>query len=281
MTKIIYFAGAVLGAFLLQAQVCQAVTALAPAGAAAKPGAGFETKTGLYKWQVVEPGAAARAYFVNLKDGDRIETPFVVKFGLSGGWGLAPITAPARKKSGHHHLLINQELPLNFTAALPFTDNYKHFGKGQMESVLALPPGDYTLRLLLADDKHLPHFVYSKPIKITVTALRDIDLATVVKKGVSLQADKPMPTGAIRVQFHASGFNVAHQAQQIKDTGHFRLRVSPVSGGASVDMDFTLGQTEVWLKPPAGEYRLTLDFLDNQNPQAKLTESAQMALTVQ
>ena len=41
-------------------------------------------------------------------------------------------------KSGHHHLLVNRDLPLDFKAALPFNEQYIHFGKGQMETVLTL-----------------------------------------------------------------------------------------------------------------------------------------------
>lgn len=53
--------------------------------------------------------------------------------------------------AGHHHLLINQALPLDFTKPLPFTEKYIHFGKGQMETVVDLAPGRYELRLVLAD----------------------------------------------------------------------------------------------------------------------------------
>ncbi len=43
----------------------------------------------------------------------------------------------------------------------PFNAQYIHFGMGQMEAVFNMPPGKYTLRLLLADHQHLPHFVAS------------------------------------------------------------------------------------------------------------------------
>ena len=77
-----------------------------------------------HAWQAALPRLTAEAYFTNLKDGDKIETPYLVKFGLSGGWGLAPIAKAARAKSGHHHLLVNRPLPLNFKEALPFNDQY-------------------------------------------------------------------------------------------------------------------------------------------------------------
>ncbi len=141
----------------------------------------------LHPWQAALPRGEAEAYFTNLKSGDSIETPFVLKFGLSGGWGLAPIAKPLGGKSGHHHLLVDRDLPLDFKAALPFNEQYIHFGKGQMETVLTLPPGSYTLRMLLADDKHLPHFVYSKPLKVTVTKKNATDPQTLVTKGITIK----------------------------------------------------------------------------------------------
>lgn len=235
----------------------------------------------LHPWQAPTPRANAEAYFTNLKDGDVIDTPFVLKFGLSGGWGLAPIAQSARAKSGHHHLLINRELPLNFKQPLPFNEQYIHFGKGQMEHVLTLAPGTYTLRMLLADQKHLPHFVFSKPTRITVRQKTNTDPKTLQIRGIQLL----LPAGAearapVLVQFHASGLNVAHAAQREKDTGHFRLTLTPSSGGAPQVMDFTNGQTETWLAPPAGGYALQLDFVDNLNPGNTLAPAASAPLRV-
>ena len=56
-------------------------------------------------------------------------------------------------RAGHHHLLINQPLPLDFKKPLPFTEQYIHFGKGQMETVVDLKPGTCTFNLLLADQQ--------------------------------------------------------------------------------------------------------------------------------
>lgn len=60
--------------------------------------------TALHPWQAALPRLTADAYFTNLKNGDKIEMPFVVRFGLSGGWGLAPISKALGGKTGHHHL---------------------------------------------------------------------------------------------------------------------------------------------------------------------------------
>jgi hypothetical protein len=45
-----------------------------------------------------------------------------------------------------------------------------HFGKGQTETSVTLPPGKHTLQLVLGDSLHIPHdpAVYSKQITITV-----------------------------------------------------------------------------------------------------------------
>ncbi|HEY1392996.1 MAG TPA: DUF4399 domain-containing protein [Methylibium sp.] len=213
-------------------------------------------------------------YFSNLKDGDRIETPYLLKFGLSR-YGLAPIVK-AVPNTGHHHLLVNRELPLDFGKPLPFDEHYIHFGKGQMEKVLTFPPGTYTLRLLLADHRHIPYFVYSKPMTITVTKNHpDIDPNSLVKPGVELLA----PHAGARleppflVQFHASGLNVG--AAEIKDegVGHFRL-VAERAGAAPEPIDFGDGHTEAWLRPPAGAYKLRLELVSNADPSKVMASSA-------
>ena len=238
----------------------------------------------LHPWQAALPRLTAEAYFTNLKDDAKIETPFRVTFGLSGGWGLAPISKPIDGKSGHHHLLVNRELPLDFKTALPFNDQYIHFGKGQMETVLTLEPGTYNLRLLLADDKHLPHFVFSKPLKITVTRKnKDVDPKSLVQKGISMpniQANAPLK-GPFRVQFQASGFNVAHLNQKEKDTGHFRLTLTPEKGGKPAEMNLVNGQTEVWLSPPSGSYAMKLDLVDNIDPGKTLAQTMAVPVRVE
>lgn len=256
---------------------CQAQSPAAPIKMVSTPAS-------LHPWQAALPRLTAEAYFTNLKDDAKIETPFRATFGLSGGWGLAPISKPIDGKSGHHHLLVDRDLPLDFKTALPFNDQYIHFGKGQMETVLTLEPGTYNLRLLLADDKHLPRFVYSKPLKITVTRKnKDTDPKSLVTNGIRLLNIEPDSTlrGPFRVQFQASGFNVAHLSQKEKDTGHFRLTLTPANGGKPAAMDLVNGQTEVWLSPPSGNYAMKLDLVDNLNPGKTLAETLAVSVRVE
>ena len=229
----------------------------------------------IHPWDVPTPRLKSEAYFTNLQDGDQIETPFVLKFGLSGGWGLAPVSKASSGKSGHHHLLVNRELPLNFKQALPFNDQYIHFGGGQMETVLTFAPGTYTLRMLLANQQHLPHFVYSKPATITVTKKNTTDPKTLQTKGISLM----VPEGEtlrppFRVQFHASLLNVGHLSQQAPDTGHFKLKVVSLNGKGSAELDYPDGQTETYLSPPSGAYRLQLEWVDNMTGKTDLIAPA-------
>ena len=50
----------------------------------------------------------AKVYFINLKDGQEVTSPFLVQFGLSG-MGVAP-AGVEKPNTGHHHLLIDSTL---------------------------------------------------------------------------------------------------------------------------------------------------------------------------
>ena len=82
--------------------------------------------------------------------------------------GVAPKGVVA-KNAGHHHLLIDTELP-PFDKEIPSDRNHLHFGAGQTEVRIELPPGTHTLQLLMGDHNHVPHDppVYSEKITVTV-----------------------------------------------------------------------------------------------------------------
>jgi hypothetical protein len=93
--------------------------------------------------------------------------PFRVWFGLRY-MGVAP-RGVAYPNTGHHHLLIDTDLPAP-DQPIPSDRQHLHFGAGETETMLELPPGKHTLQLLMGDDKHIPHDppVYSKKITIYV-----------------------------------------------------------------------------------------------------------------
>jgi hypothetical protein len=109
----------------------------------------------------------AQVYFISPADGEVLSSPFVVRFGLRG-MGVAP-AGVEKAGTGHHHLVVDAELPPS-GLPIPATDHYRHFGKGQTEVTLDLPPGDHTLQLLLGDHFHIPHGrpVVSERISIKV-----------------------------------------------------------------------------------------------------------------
>ena len=111
----------------------------------------------------------AEVYIQSPEDGAEVTSPFTVRFGLRG-MGVAPAGITA-ENTGHHHLLIDVETMPPSNMPLPSSDNVRHFGLGQTETELDLPPGEHTLQLVLGDALHIPHDppVRSQKITITVT----------------------------------------------------------------------------------------------------------------
>ncbi|MDR2212668.1 MAG: DUF4399 domain-containing protein [Pseudomonadales bacterium] len=111
--------------------------------------------------------ADAKVYILSPANGATVESPFTVVFGLSG-MGVAPAGIEF-ENAGHHHLLIDTDLPANLSLPLPADEQHVHFGKGQTEASITLPPGQHTLQLVLGDHLHIP---FDPPVvseKITVT----------------------------------------------------------------------------------------------------------------
>lgn len=130
--------------------VAAALTLLAaPANAQSKP-AGKDTKL----------------YFIWPHSGATVKSPFWCRFGLRNmGVTHAGDDYP---NSGHHHLLIDVNEPLNPNEPIPSDKSHLHFGAGQTETQLDLAPGKHTLQLVLGDAKHYP---FNPPVvseKITI-----------------------------------------------------------------------------------------------------------------
>jgi hypothetical protein len=111
----------------------------------------------------------AYLYIIWPNDGDRIKGAFWCRFGLRnmGVTHAGDTTA----NLGHHHLLIDVDEQLDLDQPIPQDRKHLHFGAGQTEVRLDLPPGPHTLQLVLGDAEHIPFDppIVSKKIKITVT----------------------------------------------------------------------------------------------------------------
>jgi hypothetical protein len=112
--------------------------------------------------------AGAEVYIVSPKDGAKVTSPVTVVFGLKG-MGVAP-AGMKLDNTGHHHLLVDAEVPADLSQPLAANEHSLHFGKGQTETSLTLTPGKHTLQLVLGDSLHVPHdpAVVSKKITVVV-----------------------------------------------------------------------------------------------------------------
>jgi hypothetical protein len=108
----------------------------------------------------------ALLYFIWPQNGATIKGGFWCRFGLRN-MGVTH-AGDDYQNSGHHHLLLDATEPLDPKEPIPQDKNHLHFGAGQTETRLELPPGKHTLQLVLGDAKH---YLFDPPImseKITV-----------------------------------------------------------------------------------------------------------------
>lgn len=94
----------------------------------------------------------AKVFFVNLKNGQKIKSPFKVQMGASG---IALDSAGAlRPASGHHHILIDAGDSFPTGEVVPKDSSHLHFGNAQKEAELKLTPGEHKITMQYADGIH-------------------------------------------------------------------------------------------------------------------------------
>ncbi|QJD88765.1 DUF4399 domain-containing protein [Duganella dendranthematis] len=104
--------------------------------------------------------------FVEPANGATVSSPFKVKFAVAG-MDVKP-AGDMTANTGHHHLLINAAA-IKAGEVIPMDDKHIHFGKGQTETELTLPPGNYTLTMQFANGLHQAYGPgMNKEIKVTV-----------------------------------------------------------------------------------------------------------------
>lgn len=209
--------------------------------------------------------AGAEVYFADLKDGATVGTQLTIHFGLRN-MGVAPAGAD-RPNSGHHHLLIDTELP-PLDQPIPNDPHHLHFGGGQTQETVTLSPGDHTLQLLFGDKDHVPHDppLMSKRITVhvvePVTRLPSPPGAKVYFVGLKDGAVVPQN---VTIHFGLANMGVAPAGIEKANTGHHHLLI---------DSDFTLfdqpipndpkhlhfgaGQTEADVSLPLGKHKIQL-----------------------
>ena len=108
----------------------------------------------------------AKAYFIDLKDGDNVKSPLLIRFGLTEQVGIAPALADW-PDTGHFHLIIDSKPP---NPDRPISNRHLHLHKGQTEAIVELKQGQHTLQIVMGDYSHIPHDppVMSKQITVNV-----------------------------------------------------------------------------------------------------------------
>ena len=225
------------------------------------------------------PGATL--YFVELKTGSVIAPTSVVHFGLRG-MGVAP-AGLQKDNSGHHHLLIDTELP-PLDKPIPNDANHLHFGSGQTEATLELSPGQHTLQLLLADHRHIPHNPPVMSERITVT----VKEPQAEGDKAAAQARRPSPPDAKvyivsprdgsyvsrtpLIRFGLINMGVAPAGFAKANTGHHHILIDtdlpPLDQPIPNDFNhlhFGLGQTEAKISLPLGQHKLQLLLADERH----------------
>jgi hypothetical protein len=116
-------------------------------------------------------GDQASVYFITPQDGATVNEKFTIQFGLRG-LGVAP-AGVENANTGHHHLLIDMDTLPPMDLPLPKSDQLQHFGGGQTQTTITLPPGKHTLQLILGNYAHIPHNPPLMSDKITITVAKE------------------------------------------------------------------------------------------------------------
>ncbi len=215
----------------------------------------------------LEPGGAAQ-----------VISPFKVQLSVAG-LTVEP-AGTARDGYGHHHLIIDSELP-PLDKPVPSDKQHVHLGKGQTEAVLDLPVGEHTLRLLFAKGDHIPYDPeVTATIKVTVTERRAVSF---LEPQTGAQVTSPFT-----VRMGVVGVVVAPAAEGIHDgRGHHHIMVDtdlPVKGqpipSDAQHIHFGKAQTETTLNLPAGNHTLTLLFAGGDHVPLDPPVTATISITV-
>jgi Domain of unknown function (DUF4399) len=123
--------------------------------------------------QGAPPAPDARLYLIWPQDGATLKSPFRARFGLRNmGVNHAGDDFP---NTGHHHLFVDVDEPLDPNETIPQDKKHLHFGAGETEAMIELPPGPHRLQLVLGDANHFPFKPPLASSKITITVVDEND----------------------------------------------------------------------------------------------------------
>jgi hypothetical protein len=218
-------------------------------------------------------GPGAEVYFIDLKDGATVPAKLKIFFGLRN-MGIAPAGSD-RENSGHHHLLIDTELP-PLDKPIPNDFNHLHFGNGQTEAEITLKPGQHTLQLLMGDKDHIPHTppVMSQRIRVRVEGTPEAVALTggpsPSAPGAEVYFTDPVKEGAVlppkfTMNFGLKNMGLAPAGTDRENSGHHHLLIDtelpPLDQPIPNDFNhlhFGGGQSEAEVSLKHGQHTLQL-----------------------
>ncbi|MEX1020546.1 MAG: DUF4399 domain-containing protein, partial [Litorilinea sp.] len=96
---------------------------------------------------------ARQVMFVEPEDGATVPPTFPVRW-AAAGLLVEPIGGMLEVGRGHFHVLIDADF-VEAGTVIPTDDAHRHFGGAQLATELTLEPGEYTLRLQMANGAHI------------------------------------------------------------------------------------------------------------------------------
>lgn len=217
----------------------------------------------------------AKVFFVDLPNNARIPGKAMIRFSVSG-MEVAP-AGTARRHAGHHHLLIDTELPPP-GQPIPSDFNHLHFGGGQSEAEILLSPGRHTLQLLFADHDHVPHDPPVVSEKITVEVMagpeekpRSAAAPNAQVFFIGIEDGATIPPRSV-IRFGQRNIAIAPAGTKQDHAGHHHLLIDtelpPLDREIPSDFNHLhlgRGQTQAEVALPPGEHTLQLLFADHEH----------------
>jgi|SRR5262249_5429019 len=115
---------------------------------------------------------APRVFFIEPKDGATVKSPVHLKFGLENTT-LSAVPpgdlTTARPGMVHHHVGVDQDCLPTGATIVKGTPAWVHFGTGNSEIDMQLPPGRHKLTLQPGDDLHKTIDNMCQTITVNVT----------------------------------------------------------------------------------------------------------------
>lgn len=149
-------------------------------------------------------------------DGAKISGPVKVCLATSGV-SVEPAKKGVHDGKGHHHLLIDVDIPGDLSQPIGKDANHIHMGDGSKCKTLNLTAGKHTIRALFAKGNHVPYDP-ALTANVSVEVMANVSIASPPKGA--------MVAGPVKVCLETSGVDVEPAKKGVNDgKGHHHLLV--------------------------------------------------------